>query len=258
MKNKPYWIVTIIFVCFMSIGAVADILFIGPAVDAVDKLGYPEYFIRILGACKIVGFILLLSPLPVFLIRFKEWAYAGFMINLTSAFISHIAIGDTIDKVLPPVFPLILLLVSYFLYIKKEIFIQKEKLSIIENKLYWVVTVLFAFSIVLGAFLDGKDAVEGLGFPDYFFTILGFSKAIGFILLLAPLPAFLIRFKEWAYMGFMLNLPMAIISHIALMSTGEPHPPTTIPPFIPLILLIISYFLYIRKVKNESKIINSN
>ena len=35
--------------------------------------------------------VLLLAPVPA---RLKEWAYAGFAINIVSALIAHIAVGD--------------------------------------------------------------------------------------------------------------------------------------------------------------------
>jgi hypothetical protein len=35
--------------------------------------------------------VLLLAPVPA---RLKEWAYAGFAINLGSAILAHVAMGD--------------------------------------------------------------------------------------------------------------------------------------------------------------------
>jgi len=35
--------------------------------------------------------VLLLAPVPA---RLKEWAYAGFAINLASALIAHLSVGD--------------------------------------------------------------------------------------------------------------------------------------------------------------------
>ena len=40
---------------------------------------------------KFVGVLLLLAPVPA---RLKEWAYAGFAIDLASALIAHFAVGD--------------------------------------------------------------------------------------------------------------------------------------------------------------------
>ena len=61
-------------------------------VAGIDTLGYPLYLLDILGVAKIIGIIILLVPrFP----RLKEWAYAGFAIDLIGAIWSHIAIGDT-------------------------------------------------------------------------------------------------------------------------------------------------------------------
>ena len=54
-------------------------------------LGYPVYFIMIIGYWKVLGGIALLVPrLP----RLKEWAYAGIFFNMTGAAVSHAVSGD--------------------------------------------------------------------------------------------------------------------------------------------------------------------
>jgi hypothetical protein len=40
---------------------------------------------------KLLGVVLLLAPVPT---RLKEWAYAGFAIDLGSALIAHLSVGD--------------------------------------------------------------------------------------------------------------------------------------------------------------------
>jgi hypothetical protein len=40
---------------------------------------------------KLIGVALLLAPVPA---RLKEWAYAGFAIDLASALIAHLSVGD--------------------------------------------------------------------------------------------------------------------------------------------------------------------
>ena len=54
-------------------------------------LGFPAYFRVQLSWAKLLGVVLLLAPVPA---RLKEWAYAGFAINLVSALIAHLAVGD--------------------------------------------------------------------------------------------------------------------------------------------------------------------
>jgi len=54
-------------------------------------LGFPEYFRVELSWVKLLGVVVLLTPVSS---RLKEWAYAGFAITLASALIAHFAVGD--------------------------------------------------------------------------------------------------------------------------------------------------------------------
>lgn len=78
-------------------------------------LGFPDYFRVELAIAKLLGALALL--LPVVPARVKEWAYAGFAINFISAFIAHIASGDTLSG---SAFPLVLLAILVASYISKE------------------------------------------------------------------------------------------------------------------------------------------
>jgi hypothetical protein len=59
--------------------------------EAFTHLGFPAYFRVELSWAKLLGVVLLLAPAPA---RLKEWAYAGFAIDLVSAVIAHLAVGD--------------------------------------------------------------------------------------------------------------------------------------------------------------------
>jgi DoxX-like family len=85
-----YWIVTALFCLQMSFTAYAQ-LSLPQVADAFAHLGFPEYFRIELSWAKLLGVVLLLAPVPV---RLKEWAYAGFAINLASAFTAHLSVGD--------------------------------------------------------------------------------------------------------------------------------------------------------------------
>ena len=65
----------------------------------------------ILGVWKILGVIAILIPKYPLL---KEWAYAGFFFAMSGAIISHIAIGDSILKILPPLLLLVLTVISWY------------------------------------------------------------------------------------------------------------------------------------------------
>jgi hypothetical protein len=75
----------------MSFTAYAE-LRLPQVAEAFTHLGFPAYFFRVeLSWAKLLGVVLLLAPVPA---RLKEWAYAGFAINLASAVIAHLAVGD--------------------------------------------------------------------------------------------------------------------------------------------------------------------
>jgi hypothetical protein len=57
--------------------------------------------------------LLLLAPVPV---RLKEWAYAGFAINLASALIAHLSVGDGPMAWGPSAATGVLWALSYFLW----------------------------------------------------------------------------------------------------------------------------------------------
>lgn len=94
-----YWIFTGLLAVLMLVSSIPDIMVVPQAVDMVSThLGYPRYFIPFIGVAKLLGVIALLVPgFP----RIKEWAYAGFVFDLTGAIYSSIAVGDPPGAWLP-------------------------------------------------------------------------------------------------------------------------------------------------------------
>ena len=82
-----------------------------PGADGIRYLGYPIYFLTILGVWKILGSIAVLIPGRPLL---KEWAYAGFFFTMTGALCSHIALNDAVGQFLPSLLLLVLTLVSWY------------------------------------------------------------------------------------------------------------------------------------------------
>jgi hypothetical protein len=80
-------------------------------VDMITHLGYPVYFLIMLGIGKTIGIIVLLAPKFPLL---KEWTYAGFFLIMSGAIFSHIAIGDSIAEIFPSLLLLILTVVSWY------------------------------------------------------------------------------------------------------------------------------------------------
>jgi hypothetical protein len=85
-----FWIVTALFCLQITFTAYAQ-LRLPQVADAFTHLGFPAYFRVELSWAKLLGVVLLLAPVRA---RLKEWAYAGFAINLGSALIAHLSVGD--------------------------------------------------------------------------------------------------------------------------------------------------------------------
>lgn len=90
-RNIAYWITTALLLSELVLGGVWDVLKVPRVRGIVVELGYPAYFLVILGIWKLLGAIALSVPrFP----RLKEWAYAGVVFNFTGALASHFASGD--------------------------------------------------------------------------------------------------------------------------------------------------------------------
>ena len=109
-KKIGYWVLIVIFTGMMTLSSVLYLSHAPAIVSGFQSLGYPVYSLTLLGTAKLIGVISLLQTRYTLL---KEWAYAGFTINLIGATWSHLAVGQ-------PIFmPFILFLVlmgSYLLW----------------------------------------------------------------------------------------------------------------------------------------------
>jgi hypothetical protein len=79
--------------------------------DSITHLGYPGYFLTILGVWKLLGVVAVLIPKFPLL---KEWAYAGFFFAMSGAIFSHIALGNPMKEMFPPLLLLALTVVSWY------------------------------------------------------------------------------------------------------------------------------------------------
>jgi hypothetical protein len=85
-----FWAFTALFCLQMGFTAYAQ-LSLPQVAEAFRHLGFPDYFRIELSLAKLLGIVLLLAPVPA---RVKEWAYAGFAIDVASALLAHFAVGD--------------------------------------------------------------------------------------------------------------------------------------------------------------------
>lgn len=112
-RNKIiYWIATGLLALGMLQSGILAELRTKDWIDLITPLGYPIYFLNILGTWKILGVIAILVP------RFKlvkEWAYAGFFFAMTGALVSHLACGDyEIKALLGPSFQILFIVLSWY------------------------------------------------------------------------------------------------------------------------------------------------
>lgn len=114
MKGKVigYWVATGLSVLGLGVGGFFDLINAPFAQEIMKHLGYPPYLATLLGVWKMVGLAVILAP---GLARAKEWAYAGFTIDLVSASYSHGMSGDGPKDFLPPFLFLAVLAASWAL-----------------------------------------------------------------------------------------------------------------------------------------------
>jgi len=111
-KRIIYWIATIWLSLGMVSTGIVQIIKLQEEVDSMVHLGYPLYFLTIIGVWKLLGVATILLPrLPLV----KEWAYAGFFFAMSGAVFSHIAAQDGIKEFFGPVLLIVLTVLSWYL-----------------------------------------------------------------------------------------------------------------------------------------------
>ena len=90
---------------------IVQLLKVEAEVANMTQLGYPVYFLTLLGIWKILGVVAVLVPKFPLL---KEWAYAGFFFAMSGATFSRIAAGDSMNEIAPSLLLLILTVVSWY------------------------------------------------------------------------------------------------------------------------------------------------
>ncbi len=97
VRRIAYLVITGYVALAMFFGGIAEVLDASMGLEfssigiatVVAILGYPLYFVYIIGICKMLGAIAIVAPrFP----RLKEWAYAGLVFNMTGAFLSWLVV----------------------------------------------------------------------------------------------------------------------------------------------------------------------
>ena len=109
-NNIVYWIATGWLALGMVSTAIVQLLHNQKEVEFITALGYPVYFLTIIGVWKILGVIAVMLPKFPLL---KEWAYAGFFFAMSGAICSHIA-AHSINEIFGSTLLLVLTIVSWY------------------------------------------------------------------------------------------------------------------------------------------------
>jgi uncharacterized membrane protein len=112
-RNKIiYWVATALLALGMLGSGIQQILRTQAMVNLVSPLGYPVYFLCIIGVWKVLAVIAIL--IPGFKL-FKEWAYAGLFFLMTGALISHLAVGHYgIQEIIGPIMQTVFIILSWY------------------------------------------------------------------------------------------------------------------------------------------------
>lgn len=105
-----YWISTAWLALGMLSTGIVQLLKVKTEVDLITNLGYPVYFLTLLGIWKILGVITVLVPKFPLL---KEWAYAGFFFSMSGAIFSHLVSGRP-TEIFPSLLLLVLTVISWY------------------------------------------------------------------------------------------------------------------------------------------------
>jgi hypothetical protein len=114
MKKRDkiiYWVTTIWLSLGMVSTGIVQLIQMEEEVQKMNTLGYPSYFLTIIGVWKIFGVIAVLVPKSPLV---KEWAYAGFFFLMSGAIFTHLAVGDEAVEYFGPTLLLVLTIASWY------------------------------------------------------------------------------------------------------------------------------------------------
>jgi len=98
-RTIGYWLATGVAALAFAVPGVGNLSRVPQIAVDMAHLGYPPYFLTVLGTWKLLGAAAIVVPrFP----RLKEWAYAGMIFDLTGAAISRAVSGDGVLTVIEP------------------------------------------------------------------------------------------------------------------------------------------------------------
>ena len=116
-RKITYWVTTVFVATAFFVTGIGNLVPIAHIAQDMSRLGYPPYFLNILGTSKILAAITILFP---GVSRLKEWAYAGMMFDLTGAVFSRSASGDGVVMIIIPILIASFVVISWALRPEKN------------------------------------------------------------------------------------------------------------------------------------------
>lgn len=110
-----YWITTTVCAIIFLITGIGNLVPFAHIAHDMARLGYPQYFMKILGFWKVVAGLVIILPLSP---RVKTWAYAGMYFDLSGAALSRFFANDALTTIIVPLMLMTPVTVSYLLSIK--------------------------------------------------------------------------------------------------------------------------------------------
>lgn len=111
-RNKIiYWIATLWLALGMTSTGIVQLMHREEEVNLFKELGFPIYFLTLMGICKLLGVVAILLPkLPLL----KEWTYTGFFFSMSGAVFSILVSNHSIAQIFPPLLLLALTVTSWY------------------------------------------------------------------------------------------------------------------------------------------------
>jgi uncharacterized membrane protein len=106
-----FWTTTALMSFGMTASGLQQIMHTQAMVDLLAHIGYPTYFLYLIGTWKILAVIAVLVPGFKLL---KEWAYAGLFFAMTGALFSHLACGDGFKELIGPAMQTVFIVLSWY------------------------------------------------------------------------------------------------------------------------------------------------
>jgi len=114
MKKRDkiiYWIATLWLALGMTSTGIVQLMKIPEEITLMTRIGFPAYFLTIIGVWKLLGVVAILVPkFPLV----KEWTYAGFFFAMSGAIFCHLASGSGAADYFGPGLLLVLTIISWY------------------------------------------------------------------------------------------------------------------------------------------------